>query len=81
MKQLEIMREFKELDTLLGFGFNPVSMYQTFYEQHKNKFGSNKYLKENYQEKMEERYDWIVEQMNCVYESRLSYETKAKKVK
>ncbi len=71
-------REVQQSADMLGLEVDAISMYQAFYEQHKEKHGSfKKYIgTDQYGSKMDERYDFIICCMNEVLESKQNYEIK-----
>lgn len=60
-----------------GLDLNAVMMYQAFYEQHKQKYGSARHLKGNdYYQAMQDRYEWAMCQMNDTLEGMILYQKK-----
>ena len=58
-----------------GVKVNVIGMYQAFYTQHKEKYGSFKryFGTTKYDEKMQERYDYIFDNINDTIESKLRF--------
>lgn len=61
-----------------GIDVNVIMMYQSFYTQHKEKYGSfKKYFgTPEYDSKMQERYEYIFDNINDTIESKLMYGVK-----
>ena len=72
------IREHQETADNLELKMESIGMYQAFYEQHRQINGSYKiYLNTlSYQDKMQERYNWIFCQMHEALESKMLYEKK-----
>lgn len=74
--RLKEMNHYQLIADDAGIECNVIMMYQALYTQHKEKFGTNKkYINTvQYDKKMQERYDWVFEQINDTIESKLMYE-------
>ena len=64
-----------------GLELNAVMLYQAFYTQHKQKYGTARFLKgQDYYMAMQDRYEWCACQMNETLEGMISYNNKLKRV-
>lgn len=68
------LKDYQQTVNLLDLEMNIISMYQAFYEQHKQKHGTFRHLKNpDYSQKMQERYNNIFCNINQTIEAKLQY--------
>lgn len=76
----ESFKDYQETADMLNLDMEIVLMYQSFYEHHKQIHGSYKDLimQPEYEQKMNERNDYIFCRINTTIESKLEYEKNIK---
>lgn len=67
-----LLQDRQQTADMLGLEIDVFRCYQAFYEQHRQLNGSMKiYLnKPEYFNKMQERYEWCIDSIDCLIEAR-----------